>query len=262
MNGFVKTRFEIGETAVTVAAHRRYVGAAVDGILRAREEIRRQISADGFFLTTFEPYELRRPASAVVECMCEASRAADVGPMATVAGAIADAATDSMTREGCGHCWVDNGGDIALSLSSPVTVDIFTGPEHGARFGLEVGPDDGIGGICSSSGTMGHSISLGGCDVCTVLADSAPLADAYATAIGNGVRDRRDIDSCFDPFRASAGFIGGIVVSGGEVAVCGAVPDIVEVEHDHCGITAHSRMSSGRFLGDDLHVSARRGVIR
>ena len=260
MNEFVKTRFEIGETAVTVAAGKRYIAAAVDGILRARDEIGRCVSADDFFLTTFEPYEASGASGSVVARMSEASRTAGVGPMAAVAGAVAQAAVDSMAAEGCGHCWVDNGGDIALRLSSSVTVEVFTGPDHDVHYGFVVDPADGIGGICSSSGTVGHSISLGCCDVCTVLADSAPLADALATAIGNRVRSARDLDSCFEPFRTSAGFIGALVVLGDDVALCGAVPDIVEVEHNHGGITAHSRMSSWEFLGSGAQVHDRLGV--
>jgi ApbE superfamily uncharacterized protein (UPF0280 family) len=260
MNGFVKSRFEIGETAVTVAAHQRYVGAAVDAILGARRDIRRQISADSFFLTTFEPYDLKDASASLVERMCEASRAAGVGPMATVAGAVAQAAVEAMVARGCEHCWVDNGGDIALMLSSPVTVEIFSDPDSETHYGFEADPADGIRGICSSSGVLGHSISLGGCDVCTVLACSATLADAYATAIGNRVRSAQDLESCFDPFRASDGFIGGLAVSGGDVAICGEVPEIIEVEHDHDGITAHSRMSSREFLGDGALVRFPQGV--
>lgn len=260
MNGFVKTRFEIGETSVTVAAHQRHVGAAVDAVLEAREEIRRQISRDNFFLTTFDPYDLEDASASVVERMCEASRAAGVGPMAAVAGAVAQAAVEAMVSRGCGHCWVDNGGDIALRLESPVTVEVFSGPGSDAHYGFQVDPSDGIQGICSSSGTMGHSISLGGCDVCTILASTAMLADAYATAIGNRVRSARDLESCFEPFRACDGFIGGLVVFEGDVAICGEVPDIIEVEHDHEGITAHSRMSSRRFLGNEALVHFPQGV--
>ncbi len=261
MTRFVKTRFEVGETAVTVAADERYVDAAVSGIVDAREEIRRRISKDRFFLTTFEPYDLDDEIDGVVRGMCDAARAAGVGPMATVAGAIAQAAVEAMAERGCDHCWVDNGGDIALLLSSPVTVEVFGGPGSDAAYGFEVGPEDRVRGICSSSGAMGHSISLGQCDVSTVLADSATLADAYATAIGNGVRTARDLETCFDGFSASPGFIGGLAALAGEVAICGDFPDIVEVAHSPQSVTAHSSMSSSRYLGDPAAHQGRRKVM-
>lgn len=261
MTRFVKTRFEIGETAVTVAADERYADAAVRGIVGAREEIRRQISRDSFFLTTFEPYDLDDAADGVVRDMCDAARAAGVGPMATVAGAIAQAGVDAMAERGCDHCWVDNGGDIALLLSSPVTVELFSGPGSDATYGFEVGPADRVQGICSSSGAIGHSISLGQCALSTVLADSATLADAYATAIGNGVTGARDLEKCFDGFSASPGFIGGLVAFADEVAICGSFPDIVEVVHDPRGLTAHSTMSSSRYLGDPTALQGRRKVM-
>ena len=261
MTRFVRTRFEVGETAVTVGAEEAYIDAGISGIMRAREAVRRQISEDQFFLTTFEPYCPDGAADGTVKAMCEAAEAAGVGPMATVAGAIGQAAVDAMVECGSQHCWVDNGGDIALRLSTPVTVEVFSLPGSDTLYGFEVDPSDGVRGICSSSGTIGHSISLGQCDLSTVLADSAILADAYATAVANGVRGRDDLETCFDRFRASPGFIGGMVVFGDDVAMCGDFPDIIEVEHNPDAITAHSSMSSSRYLGGSAASRSGRKVV-
>jgi len=249
MSEFVLAKVEIEETAATIAAGREFIGPAVEAIKEARREIERQIRRDRFFLTTMEPYEPAKDASRVVRRMCDAAAAAGVGPMATVAGTIAQESLEAMVAKGLRHGWVDNGGDIALLLESPVTVEVFSAPGSQHAFGLEVEPANGIIGVCSSSGRLGHSISFGESDVTVAIAESAPLADALATAIGNEVRNEASLCSCFGRFKDVPGFIGGLVMLDGAVSMQGAVPRLVEVEHNSERITAHSRMASSRYLG-------------
>ncbi|OGS41964.1 MAG: hypothetical protein A3K67_01045, partial [Euryarchaeota archaeon RBG_16_62_10] len=189
MSEFVLAKVEIEETAATIAARREYIGGAVDAIKAARRDIERQIRKDRFFLTTMEPYDAPRGSPKVVARMCEAASAAGVGPMAAVAGAVAQEALEAMMAKGLSHGWVDNGGDIALLVEDPVTVEVFSEPGSASAFALDVEPSEEIVGICSSSGRLGHSISLGNSDIAVAVADSAALADALATAIGNRVVD-------------------------------------------------------------------------
>jgi ApbE superfamily uncharacterized protein (UPF0280 family) len=247
MRGFTSCRFEIGETAVTIAGDSRHIPSATGAIAAARRAIERQIAADPHFLTTFEPYDHRCATNDIARRMCEAASIAGVGPMATVAGTVAQAALEAMAGDGCDHGWVDNGGDVALTLSRPTTVEVFCGSDSMEAFGLEVEPTDGIIGICSSSGKLGHSISLGAADVCVAIAESAILADAFATAICNRVGSPDDLETCFDPFTDADGFIGAIAVLDGRTAITGSVPRIVEAEHNPDKITAHSRMPSRAF---------------
>jgi ApbE superfamily uncharacterized protein (UPF0280 family) len=251
MTGFTSCRFEVGETAVTIAADSRHIPRAVEAISRTRHAIERQISDDPFFLTTFEPYDSDWATSRVTKRMCEAAMVAGVGPMATVAGTIAQEALEAMVEDGCEHGWVDNGGDISLILDRATTVEVFSGPGRGDAFGLEVEPTEGMIGICSSSGKLGHSISLGAADVAVAIARSAPLADALATAICNRVRTREDLSTCFAPFSGTDGFTGGIVVLDGDTAFAGIVPRMVDVEHSSAKMTVHSRMASIAFTGGD-----------
>jgi ApbE superfamily uncharacterized protein (UPF0280 family) len=251
MTGFTSCRFEIEETAVTIAGDSRHIPRATEAIAAARHAIERQISGDPFFLTTFEPYDPRRATSDITRRMCEASELAGVGPMATVAGAVAQAALEAMMEDGCRHGWVDNGGDIALILDRPTTVEVFCGQDLGEAFGLEVEPSDEATGICSSSGKLGHSISLGTADVSVAIARSAILADAFATAICNRVRTPEDLHTCFDPFAHLDEFTGGMAILDGDTALAGRVPRIVEVEHCPSKLTAHSRMSAPAFIGGE-----------
>ena len=249
MSEFVLAKVEIDETAATIAAERQYVDHAVNAIKTARADIERQIRRDQFFLTTLEPYDLPDAAPKVLRRMCEASRAAGVGPMATVAGAIAQEALEAMVEHGCSHGWVDNGGDIALILDQMVTVEVFSAPGSRDSVGLEIEPTRGIIGVCTSSGRFGHSISFGDADAAVVLAGDAYLADALATAIGNCIVDGPSMAGCFDGFKHIRGFTAGLVVRDGDVAMYGKLPKIVKVEHNPDRVTAHSKMSSSKYLG-------------
>ncbi len=240
---FVHAKVEIAETAATIAAEGRFIEAAVDAVKAARKEVERQVRRDRFFLATMEPYT-PGDAGPVVRRMCAAAAAAGVGPMATVAGAVAQAGLEAMAASGCTHGWVDNGGDVALVLDRPVTMEVFHEPGAKNAFGLLLEPTEGILGVCTSSGRLGHSISLGDADVAVAIADSAVLADALATAIGNRVKGTGSLASCFDPFKDIPGMIGGLAMAGGEVAMHGRLPELVEVEHSPERLTVHSRMPS------------------
>ena len=249
MSEFVLAKLEMEETAATIAADRQYVEFAVDAIKAARLDIERQIRKDDFFVTTLEPYELRGSGSKVLNRMCEAARAARVGPMATVAGGIAQEALEGMVAQGCSHGWVDNGGDVAMILEHPATVEVFSNPGSSAAIALEMEPTGGIIGMCTSSGRLGHSISFGDTDAAVAIAADAYLADALATAIGNLVKDGPSVQTCFDGFKHLRGFTGGLVLRGGDVAMYGKLPKIVNTEHNPERVTTHSKMSSSKYLG-------------
>ncbi len=258
MSEFVTAKLEIGETAATIGAERMYVDAAVEAIKAARDEIERLVRKDRFFLTTMEPYHPATESSGVVKRMCEAAKAAGVGPMATVAGAIAQEALEAMLSKGCMHAWVDNGGDIAIRVERPVMVEVFHEPDAASAFALELENTGKPLGICSSSGTLGHSISFGNADIVVAIARDAVLADALATAIGNNVSGPGSLKGCFEPFTEIHGFHGGIAMAGGEVAIHGAIPRLVEVEHNPERITSHSLMPASKFAGS----SKKAGEVR
>lgn len=247
---FVHSKVEIGETAATVACDREFLGPAVDAIKAARTAVERQVRRDPFFLATMEPYGCAPEAGRAVQRMCDATEKAGVGPMAAVAGVIAQEALEAMAAAGCTHGWVDNGGDIALLLDEPATVEVFCEPGAKEAFGFEVGPSASIRGLCSSSGRIGHSISFGDADVAVAFADDAVLADALATAIGNRVVDAASMGACFDPFKGLKGFRGGLAMRDGDVAMWGDLPRLIEVEHSPERVTVHSRMSGPAFTGD------------
>lgn len=225
-----RAHFEVGETAVTVIAEERFIPIARSSIFRSREIIQRFIHQDPFFRNTLEPYDPPQDAPLLIGRMCQASAKAGVGPMATVAGAVASEAVEAMVRAGARTAVVDNGGDIALRLSEEVRVGIYSGNSL-PGIGFRCTPCDAQFGICSSSRTVGPSISFGMADLATVISDDVLLADACATALGNMVEDDSEatLTQALDRICNIAGVEGALVMVGKMVAMRGKLPEIISM---------------------------------
>jgi ApbE superfamily uncharacterized protein (UPF0280 family) len=153
----------------------------------------------------------------------EAARKAGVGPMAAVAGAIAE----NIGRElltFSPEIIVENGGDIYLKSLKKRIVGIFAGnsPLTG-KIGLEINAKDTPLGICTSSGTVGHSLSYGKADAVVVLSRSATLADAAATAIGNRVSKAGDINDAIEFGKGIDDLKGLLIIKDDHIGVWGEV---------------------------------------
>ena len=224
----------IKETIASIVADPEFFAPAEAEIARRRQDIEEYIARDPRFLTALEPYEVAPDAPAVVRQMAGAAARAGVGPMAAVAGAIAECAVRAMVAAGAGHAIVDNGGDIAMRIARPVTVGIFAGPSPIRDLALRFEAEDGIVSVCTSSGTVGHSLSFGRADAAVAIAKDAALADAAATALGNGVRakDASAIEAAMAPLHA-AGVRGMLVIIGDLLVASGELPEIVRAHVDH-----------------------------
>jgi ApbE superfamily uncharacterized protein (UPF0280 family) len=184
-------------------------------VLKHRGGIERYIARRPDFLTSLEPLDAGSEAPKIVRAMADAARLCGVGPMAAVAGAIAEFVGQELL-EFSPEVIVENGGDIYLKSQRQRTIGIFAGdsPLTG-KLGVELNPEDTPLGICTSSGTVGHSLSFGRADAVVVLADSATLADAAATAIGNRVSEVADIEKGIE-FARDIGQLRGVVIIKGE----------------------------------------------
>jgi hypothetical protein len=192
-------------------------------VLKYRQQLERYIEKNPDFQTSLEPITVSKNAPAIVKVMAEAGKKAGVGPMAAVAGVIAE----SVGKELLGfspEIIVENGGDIFLKVLKKRAVGIYAGdsPLTG-KIGLEIKPRDTPLGICTSSGTVGHSLSRGKADAVVALAASAALADAAATAIGNKVGQVSDIDKALGFGRGIGGLRGVVIIIGGRVGVWGEI---------------------------------------
>ncbi len=183
----IRHPIRLKETFATVIAEERFIELAEQTLAATRETIEAYIVRQPEFRTALKPLAVEAEAPAVIRLMAAAAARADVGPMAAVAGAIAQYTVEALVAAGASYVIVDNGGDIVLAIDRPVTVGIFTGPAKIKDIALRFLPRPGIFSVCTSSGTVGHSLSFGRADAATVIAGDGYLADAMATALGNRI---------------------------------------------------------------------------
>lgn len=175
------------------------------------------------FATTLEPWNPTADAPLSAKEMCEATRLAGVGPMAAVAGLIAEQ-TGLFLAHFSRDVIIENGGDIWLKASRIRKVSIYAGNSpFSQNIGMEIKPGKTPLGICTSSGTVGHSLSFGKADAVVILAASAVLADAVATAACNMVQDSNDLEKAVNWATAIVGVRGAVAIIGEKMAVCGDV---------------------------------------
>jgi len=149
--------------------------------------------------------------------------------MAAVAGAMAQRAAVAGLAAGAEEVIVDNGGDIYLQIARPATIQIYAGNDRFAGLAFTLAPEDTPVAICSSSSRMGHSTSLGDCDLATVVAKDAALADAAATQAANLVKAERDIDAALETIAAIAGIGGVLIVKNERIGLAGKLPSLAKL---------------------------------
>jgi ApbE superfamily uncharacterized protein (UPF0280 family) len=149
--------------------------------------------------------------------------------MAAVAGAMAQCAVEAALEGGEDEAIVENGGDIYLRTVEAVVISLDAGEaEVGSRLGFSLEPGDTPIAICSSSGKMGHSMSLGDCDLATVVAKEAALADAAATQAANLVKTAGDVDAALERIASIEGVDGLVIVKDDRVGLAGHLPKLVK----------------------------------
>lgn len=184
----ISTTVRIEETDLHILADRDVTTAATDLILQYRSQLENYILKKYGFSESLEPLGVDMLAPMMVRNMMRAGVQAGVGPMAAVAGAVAEYVGLGLLRSGCREVMVENGGDVFLHRTKNCTVAIFAGESPlSYKVGVRLPVENMPVGICTSSGTVGHSLSFGDADSVTVVAESTLLADAAATRLGNEV---------------------------------------------------------------------------
>lgn len=228
MGGILHEHFRLKETIVTIFARKReHIDVAKKSIAKQRSYLEKFIANDPFFMVTLESYDLKAiDAPDIVKQMIEASSIIGVGPMACVAGAIAGFAVEAMVDAGATYAVVDNGGDICILNDVPIIVGIYAGSSLIRDLALEIPARGKPLGICTSSGTVGPSISFGRADAATVISEDLALADAAATALGNAVQKSGSLKECFNAVDRP-GINGALVIRGEEMALWGELPTLL-----------------------------------
>ena len=229
----IREHFEIKQTAVTIISERKFIRVAKEAIFDARSQIEKKILRDPFFGITYEPYAASDGDDIVIRRMCSSSLSASVGPMAAVAGAIAKYAVQKMKDNGAEYAIVDNGGDIALICDRDVRIGMYANV-NGEQLSLKIPPTCEIIGICSSSASIGPSVSFGRSDISTVISNDVSLADACATALGNMISGRDNMEEHLETICKIEGITGCLAYCDGMLGMCGDVPELVS-----CGTNDH-----------------------
>jgi len=187
MKHLLKETFRLKETQCTIIADKKQgIQTAIKSITQNRKALEEHVKAHPKFLYTLAPIPV--PAEPLVaKLMAEAAEKANVGPMAAVAGVLADLAVKDMVSAGCEVAVVENGGEISAVSDMPIDVAVAAGDTPlSKRFGFRL--TDFPMGIATSSGRFSHALSFGDAEAATVFCRNAGLADAAATAVGNVVK--------------------------------------------------------------------------
>jgi hypothetical protein len=221
--GLVSFRIVVQETDLLVMAKRRLERETKDAVLRHRRTIETYRAAHSHFSDALIPLDEDPLAPEIVREMLWAGQKCGVGPMAGVAGALAHfVGQDLLTFSE--DVIVENGGDIYLKSSEMRRVAVYAGSSPlNLRVGVVIRPEQTPLGVCTSSGTVGHSRSFGRVDAACVISANPTLADAAATAVGNRIHSRTDVDHGLRLAREIDGIQGALVIVGDAMGVWGDV---------------------------------------
>lgn len=191
--GEVRFQVAVEQTDLLVVAEKDLQTEVAAFVSTVRGEIKNWIMFHPEFAESLEPVDVPDDAPEVIRGMAEAGKACGVGPMAAVAGAVAQATGEAFVAQSP-NILVENGGDTYLHSTRERVVALLADPKSGASIGLRIAEGAFPVGVCASSGTIGHSLSLGTGDLVAVRARDARFADAAATALCNELRGEGDID--------------------------------------------------------------------
>lgn len=207
-----------------------FVHAELEAI---RSEIKKVINEERIFLTSLKPLdscviERLNNKKLLTENICkmlDASRKAGVGPMAAVAGITSEYIGRKIHgKYGEIDVLIENGGDLFVYTNSERYVSIYAGDSVlSNKLRLRITKDYGKIGICTSAGTIGHSLSFGQSDASIIISEDISLADAVATEVGNKVKGEEDIQKAIDYAKNVDGILGVIVIVGESLGAWGRV---------------------------------------
>jgi ApbE superfamily uncharacterized protein (UPF0280 family) len=214
----------VRETDLFILSDADFSDVALTSVYKHRAYIESYIKYYPDFLTSLTPLKDDFFAPDIVRDMLKAANLANVGPMAAVAGAIADYVGRDILLHESKNVIVENGGDIFIRTEEQVTVGVFAGDSPlSYKVRIKIRPEQMPVGICTSSGTVGHSFSYGRADAVCVLAKTASIADAAATAIGNIVKQKEDIRKALEEGRKMKEVSGVLIIVGDQLGACGDI---------------------------------------
>jgi ApbE superfamily uncharacterized protein (UPF0280 family) len=232
MNKMFKEAFNYKDSQCTLIADQQVgIKVAQEAIKRNRQQLEEYTFFYPKFLWTLEPFPVPE-LPLVAKLMAQAAEKANVGPMAAVAGVLADLAVADMIDKGCKVAVVENGGEVSVVSNMPVDVAVAAGDEPLSRhFGFRL--TEFPVGLATSSGRFSHALSFGDAEAVTVFCKNAGLADAAATAVCNVVKGE-DINAAIErgieAAKAIQGVEGVMIIYTGCVGAWGKIPQIIKID--------------------------------
>lgn len=228
-DGLVDFTVSIAESDLRISACQDLTTKAHNVLQILRNNLEDYVLTDRKFLTSLSPISVPDDAPRIVKEMAYAGAVFGVGPMAAVAGAIAEDMARALSRFS-DNVIVENGGDIYAINQSSITAGIYAGNSPlSMKLALEIKPNSEGISLCTSSGTVGHSLSFGNADAVTVIAKKGSIADAAATAIGNIVKSEVDIEQAIDYARKFEQILGLVIIVNNKVGFNGEIVKLVEL---------------------------------
>jgi len=216
-------RAVVKETDLQVSAVGDFRVETLAEIKKCRADIECYIDQHLDFLVALDPLDVSEDAPPIIVKMAWAAKKAGVGPMAAVAGAIAEDVGHALMKRSA-EVIVENGGDIFIHTGKPRRVGIFAGDSPlSGKLAIEIAAEDSPLGICTSSGTVGHSLNFGAADAVAVISPSTALADAAATAVSNIIQSAGDVPAAIKLAQTIDGVAGVVIIIGDKLGVWGKV---------------------------------------
>ena len=217
----VRFRVTVKETDLFIQADKDLKNVAKDVVLQYRGYIEAYLQEHPGFGKTLHPWRVNGPAPMIIKDMALAGAQTGVGPMASVAGVISEYVGKDLLSH-THEIIVENGGDVFIKTDKPLTVGIYAGESPlSLHVGLQIDGNKKPISVCTSSGKIGHSLSLGSAHAVCVVSESCPLADAAATAIANRVHAKSDIRKAIDFGKTIDGADGLVVIVDDEIGIWG-----------------------------------------
>jgi len=212
------------ETDLFILAEKKLENQARESILANRTDIEQHIKKYPNFQSSLEPLDVIGDVPEIVKVMYLAGRSAGVGPMAAVAGAIAEFVGRDLEAFSS-QVIIENGGDIFIKTAKPRTLGIFAGEKSPftGKIAVEIQPSEHGLGVCTSSGTVSHSLSFGRADAVTIISDNTALADAAATATANNVKSVDHVMRGIEFAKSIEGVRGVLIIIGDKLGSWGEV---------------------------------------
>ncbi len=218
---WVSFSIQVKESDLWVRARKDLSTKGYERVFQYRHSLETYIQQHPEFKEALRPLSFDPLTPPIIQTMLQAGQAAGVGPMAAVAGAIAMFVGQDLLAFSP-DVIIENGGDLFIVCNEPLTVSIYAGKSSlSGRLGIKLPPSAKPLGLCTSSGTVGHSLSFGRADAVTILSPSAALSDAMATAVGNRVQTKNDIQPALDWAQEIPEVEGVLIIIGDQMGVWG-----------------------------------------